>query len=222
MSMFSIHQALDVAIESVEMRTDMTYKQQQEVLFLLNRMKTKDCYNKWDKESIIECLMKWKEEHGRPPTTTNLREVGMPHAATIQRFFDMTPSVFLKQLFPELIPFHRVVVNEWGFTTDQEWLDCFAEQFNKHICQDMSSKKYDVLRDENTPAWGTIARHCKIVGWLELMERAGVTYPDKIDTAEELVVRKVESPVIKQWNDLLDKQDRHLKELYEVAVQIKV
>lgn len=224
MGMLSIFQAIDIAIESVEKRIDITPAKKREVLYLLNQVKKKDCYTQWNKDSIIEYLQKWRDEHGRPPTTTNLREVGMPHAATIQRYFDMSPSALLKQLFPELIPFHRVVVNEWGFTTEQEWLDCFKEQFNKHLCENMSSKKYDVVRDKDTPTWGTIARHCDIVGWQELMKRAGVTYlnKNKIKTAKANELKlNMRSPFLEKVNELNKERDRHLKELYEVAVQIK-
>ena len=38
----------------------------------------------------------------------------------------------------------------------------------------MSSKTYNCLRDEGTPAWDTIANHCKISGWNELMKKAKV------------------------------------------------
>ena len=141
-------------------------------------MSGRDWYIRWDKESIIKALNDYKEKTGRAPTVTNLVETGMPKNLTIQSHFHIRASEFLKQLFPENrnLKKNAKPYSKFGFETEEEWLNCFAEQFKKHLCPDMCSKKYDLLRDKGTPTWSTIAKHCKMTLWKELMEAAGVKF----------------------------------------------
>jgi hypothetical protein len=59
---------------------------------------------KWTKELVFKELNKWKQEHGRNPTVTNLVEPGMPKAITIQKLFDMRASAFLNIYYPSKKP----------------------------------------------------------------------------------------------------------------------
>ncbi len=187
--------ALKIGIESIQLRTDLTDKTKSDCVRLLQAMMGRDWYIHWDKQSIIEALMAYKEEHGVAPTVTNLAERGMPKNLTIQTHFNMKASLLLKRLFPEQRA--RRKQNPWGLENREEWLACFREQFDKHKANGMTSRKYDVLRDPSTPSWGTIARYCGIDTWTELLTAAGVEAPGKgAKTATTIRVSRSVSPLL--------------------------
>ena len=74
-------------------------------------------------ETIIEALIKYKRRTVRAPNITNLTQTGMPKSVTIQTYFGMKASLFLKQLFPENGPGKQTVAmryNPYGFETDKD------------------------------------------------------------------------------------------------------
>lgn len=220
MSILTIMQAIQIGIESIEKRNDLPPQTQQEAIKIIKRIAGRDWYIHWDKDSIIKALQDYKQRTGKAPTVTNLTETGMPKSLTIQTHFNMKASLLLKQLFPENRNTKKQIVkrnNIYGFNTKQQWLDCFSEQFNKHLCDDMCSKRYDLLRDEGTPTWNTIARHCGLSSWIKLMDEAGVEYSQKkFKTAKELYISSTTSPTVEALNAANQERKRLNNELYQL------
>jgi hypothetical protein len=198
--MFSIQQAIEIAAQSVKMRTDLPTATYQEVLGKLERLSRQVWNKSWNKETIIEALQRFKEENGRAPIVTDLNQKELPSGGTIQAYFHTTPATFLKQMFPENRcrpkSFNRGKV--YGFVTEEDWLQCFTEQFNKHLCTEMNGRVYNQLRDDSTPTWNTIARNTGTITWTKLMKKAGVKYLGNrgIETAHTLLIEDADSPLI--------------------------
>lgn len=222
MGIMAIHKVIEIAIESVNLRTDLSLATKKETLRHLEQMKKKDVYIQWTKDKAIATLKEWEREHGRAPTVTDLAETGMPHAPTIKKLFDMSPSLALKQLFPNAVTKQRKLSNPWGFKTEEDWLNCFREQFEKHKGECIAAKKYDSLRDANTPTWETIARHLNISNWRKLMEAADVRYPHRTETTSEIHIHTVNSPSLDRFEQLNKQREAQMKELYNIAMKIKV
>ncbi len=124
----------------------------------------------WTKEKVFEVLNKWRDEHGRNPSVTNLMEPEMPPPSTIQRLFDMSGSAFLNIYYPRSDKSKRK--NKYSIKTEQEWIEDFVEQFNK--IQPVSADDYNAKREKNTPTWNTIARYLNLSTWHELLQKTGV------------------------------------------------
>lgn len=223
MSILSTLQAISLGIESIKKRSDLPQKKQQEAIKILERLSSRDWYINWDKESIIKALRDYKERTGKAPTVTNLVETGMPKSITIQSHFQMRASLLLKQLFPEnrnLDNKKTIYHNPFGFNTEDEWLNCFIEQFNKHSNKNMTSQNYNILRDKGTPTWGTIAKNCGMSTWGDLMKRAGVEYPAKKNkTATNVKIRNTDSPTLKKLEELNTQRYLLNLELYEILTK---
>ena len=179
----TIKAAMDMAIRALQEK-----EQTEEVTQAIHRLQQlakRDLVAQWSRESILEALENWRKAHdGQAPTVTALAEPGMPGCSIIQKHFGMRASAFLRQQYPQKVtPRHRP--NRYGFTTEQDWLDCFREQFEKHCLDEgFSSKTYNVLRDKNTPLWATIAYNVGTSQWGELMKKAGVSYPNRQQNAD--------------------------------------
>lgn len=179
MSILSTAQALQLAVSSVEQRSDLPPKTKAQAIKLLQSLEQADWHRSWTKESILQALNDYKQRTGKAPTVTSLKEHGMPKSVTVQAVFQLSPSLLLKRLFPENQKQRHVnptLSNPFGFETAEDWLNCFRKQFDKHKTEDISSRRYNALRDPNTPTWETIARHCNISTWTELVEKANVKY----------------------------------------------
>lgn len=207
--------ALNIAIRAVKQLPET--KTNCLAISALENMKKKTGHKKWSKEIIKDTLYEWKKENGRAPTTVNLSEEGMPGAPIIKAHFHMSASLFLKQLFPELRGESGTRNNKYGYTCEQDWVSCFREQFIKNIDK-VNSKNYDSLRDKNTPTYLTIMKHCSVSGWCELMNKAGVKYPNRVANAKNLTIKNVHSPAIKKLEQIYKQREllnNEIKELYQ-------
>ena len=225
MSILSIEKAIDLAMESIELRDDIPPGTKQCAISGLKSLKQRDYYKKWDKDKIISKIKEWTEENGRVPKSPNFNEFGMPHHATVRKHFGITPAALDKRLYPELTT-TRYEPNPWGFVTNEDWICCFREQFTKHSDKIASERMYDGLRDKNTPCAGTILRHCNIANWNDLLKAAGVKYQKKKKkiTASDADIKLTDSysPTLAKVEALNQERDRHLQELYEVVTKINV
>lgn len=222
MSILTTTQALQIGIESIEIRDDIPPKTKQLTIELLQSLEKADWHKGWDEESIIKALQDYKERTGIAPTVTSLKEYGMPKSVTIRSYFHMSPSLFLKRLFPENQKMRHVnpqLSNPFGFKAEADWLNCFIEQFNKHKAEGMSSRKYNILRDQDTPTWDTIARHCGLSTWTSLMEKAGVEYPNKTKTAQSLFIANATSPTIERLEAINKQREIFNTELYDILTE---
>lgn len=219
-----IIESVNIAIASVRQRDDLSPSVKNAVIQTLDNISQRDYYVRWTKESIIEALRDYKRRTGRAPTVTNLTETGMPKSVTIQTHCGMKASLFLKQLFPENRPTKQAVAlryNPYGFETMDDWLECFTIQFTKHI-DGMCAKKYNIVRDEGTPTWETIARHCQCANWKELMEKAGVEYSkNKVQNVTQLYVADAGSPLITKFEKLNEERRQLNQELFEIFGKAK-
>ena len=207
MSVVTITNAIQMGIESIELRDDLSDKERGEAVKLLTNLLKRDWYNKWDKESIIKALFDYKERNGVAPTVTNLSEFGMPKNTTIQTYFHMKASLLLRQLFPENKTKPAKKLSEFGFSEREQWISCFVQQFNKHLEEGMSSRRYDLLRDHGTPSWSTIARNCDVSTWAELMGLAGVKYPKKpVTTVKIMRISRSSSPTIEKLENIMSQR----------------
>ena len=226
MSIISTEKAIQIGIESIRQRDDIPPKTKEQALKLLGKLEQADWYKSWTKETIIAALNDYKERTGRAPTVTNLKEHGMPKSVTIRSVFNMSPSLLLKRLFPEnrtLKVVNPELSNPFGFETQDDWLNCFIEQFNKHKKEGMSSKTYNCLRDKGTPAWDTIANHCKISGWNELMKKAKVKYVKKPrEAVHNIYISDATSPLVEKLNALNEERKRLNQEFFDFVNQRKL
>ena len=220
MSILSTEKAIILGIESIELRTDIPPKTKEQAICLLRSLEKSDWHKSWDKESVIKALKDYKERTGRAPTVTNLKEHGMPKSVTIYSLFHISPSLLLKRLFPENINLRYVnpeIFNPFGFDSEEDWLSCFIEQFNKNKHKGINCRQYNILRDKNTPTRETIARHCGLSSWAELMKKAGVEYPEKKrQIAQRLYVSDAKSPIVEQLKELTRERERLNNELLQI------
>lgn len=163
-------QALEIAIKAIKQLPE-SYENKQAIERLEGIMA--DCKITgifWTKEKVFEVLNKWRDEHGRNPSVTNLMEPEMPPPSTIQRLFDMSGSAFLNIHYPRSDKAKRK--NKYSVKTEQEWVEDFVEQFNE--IQPCSSAEYNIKRNKNTPTWQTVARYLKLSTWQDLLIKVGV------------------------------------------------
>lgn len=203
-------EALDLAIKTMSEYSDGNeYK---DATKLLKALQKRELATKWSKESIVAALENWREKNGRPPTTTNLIEPGMPGSSTIQKHFGMRASALLRLMYPpeDLIYHDR---NTYGFLSSEDWLNCFKEQFEKHCSEEgFSSKTYNMKKDKGTPQWETIARHCGTTQWMKLMEMAEVKYPGRIVNGH---ITTVNMPFVDRLEAALRKKEELTNRLIE-------
>lgn len=221
MSILSTVQAIQLGIESIEARTDIPPRKKEQAIKLLSSLEQSEWYQNWTKDSIIKALNDYREKNGRAPTVTNLKEHGMPKGVTIQSVFNMKPSLLLKRLFPENRNQRHVdpeLANPYGFDKPEDWINCFAEQFNKHKKEGMNCRQFNLLRDEGTPTWETVARHCKIATWTDLMKKAGVKYiRPKRETAHNLELNNFKSPICEKLDAINRERRQILDEFIELV-----
>lgn len=203
MGILSCEEALKIGLESIRMRTDLPPKTKEEAIRKMETVMQKQPYKKWSEASVIAALQDFKKRNGYAPTVSNLTEDGMPKSATIQLLFHMRASAFLHRLFPETLLGKRHVQSKYSYQTPEEWMACFQEQFNKHLAEGMSCRRYNKLRDEKTPPWERIARACDLKQWSELMEKANVHYPRRPPKKETpLYINSVKSPYLEAMKQL--------------------
>lgn len=225
MSMFSLQQAIEIAAQSVEMRTDLSPATHREVLEKLENLSKHVWMTSWNKKTIVEALHKFKEENGRAPNVTDLNLKCLPSGGTIQAHFHITASLFLKQMFPEnrCQPHSFNRNNVYGFVTEEDWLECFITQFNKHLCPEMNARYYDRFRDDSTPTWHTIAKHTGTLTWGNLMKKAGVKYVGSrgIETAHTLILDDADSPLISKFSRMIEERQALNEELVMILTKRK-
>ncbi|MCM1168195.1 MAG: hypothetical protein NC299_18440 [Lachnospiraceae bacterium] len=163
-------EALKIAINAIR-KLPETYENKQAIERLEGMLE--DCKLTgvfWTKEKVLNVLNKWKDEHGRNPSVTNLMEPDMPSPTTIQKLFDMSSSAFLNIYYPRSEKTKRK--NKYTTKTEREWVKDFVEQFNK--IQPCSADDYNAKRDKTSPTWQTIARYLSLSTWRELVQKTGV------------------------------------------------
>ena len=163
-------EALKIAIEAIKQLPETCENKQaiERLEGIIADCKISGIY--WTKEKVFEVLNKWRDEHRRNPSVTNLMEPGMPPTTTIQRLFDMSGSAFLNIHYPRFEKAKRK--NKYTIKTEQEWIENFVEQFNK--IQPCSANDYNSKRGKGTPTWLTIARYLNLSTWHELLQKTGV------------------------------------------------
>lgn len=202
MSMYNAQQAMEIAIRTVKQCCDLTEASKNDVLKKLYAITKSVTKKNWDQKSILEALHKFHKTHGKPPAVLDLSLDELPSGYIITSHFHCSPGTLLRREFPETRKVRPK--NIYGFTTEQEWIDCFKEQFNKHLFPGMNNRKYNQIRDKGTPAWETIARNTGYTTWHELMEKAGVKYLGQrsLETAKVLVIKDVDSPLLKKMDKI--------------------
>lgn len=200
----SVKRALHIAIDLIEQQPKT--QKNQEAQKVLENLTSKEYFVHWDRGVITSTIQKWIDNHNRMPTVRDLSEPGMPKAVTIQKHFGLSASVYLKQQFGHLFP-EQEKRNKYGFTDQEDWLQCFRHQFLKH--GRINSKKYNLVKDDGTPKWETIVRHSGANGWRDLMDKANVSYEKSTAQANKIRVRK-------STFKYLDRYKRIIKELEEL------
>ncbi len=161
-------EALSYAIQAIEQLPRSEFGD--EAIQILNRISESCRYIRWTQESVFEALDQWKKEHGRNPTVSDLAEPDMPKKGTVKRLFDMNASEFLKLHYPK--ERKKKPQSKYAAFSGEDYLALFIAQYQKH--KPKSSKEYDLFRDSDTPMWLTVARHCGITKWSELLVLTGV------------------------------------------------
>lgn len=219
--MLSYEDAINYAIEAVKRDTILPDGRKSDTLYKLNRLMKQVPYVIWDKESIIAALKNFEKDQGRPPRVSDLKERSMPKEVTIRNIFHMEAKTLLKELFPQERKHSNTRrTSFYPYKTEEEWLECFRTQFNKHIRGKYKSGDwYDVLKDENTPTKTTIAKFCKVAGWKELMKKAGVQYDFKSETAKEIKIVDTTSISLEKMKELNEERSRMNSEILELLAK---
>ena len=210
---------LQLAVESIELREDLPEEQKTAAIRQLQAFGQKDWYHRWDKGSILQALQDYKARTGSAPTVTNLKEPGMPKSLTIKNTFHMDASAFLRKLFPELNQMRHcnpTYASPFGFQTKEDWLGCFRTQFQKHRKQITSAKKYNIVKDEKTPTWGTICNHVGVSTWTELMEIANVHYMKRASNAKALTLISASSPYLEMLKEINETREELINRFEEL------
>lgn len=155
--------AINIAIAAIEQLPES--EENRQAVTRLTNIKRQGRLMRWTKEQVFDALDKWKVDHGRNPTITNLAETDMPSGSTIQYLFDMKPTAFLNIYYPNNTP--KKNTSQYTIKSKQEWIDNFVEQFNKN--KPISGREYDLKRDKGTPTWSTIARYVGAATWTKLL-----------------------------------------------------
>ena len=155
-------QAINIAIDAISQLPKSEFNNQ--AILRLKNMK-RDKTIQWTKEMVFEQLDKWKIDHGRNPTVTNLTEQDMPKGITIQNLFDMKASAFLNIYYPTET--RKAITSRYKMKTKEEWVTDFVTQYNK--IKPKSSNEYNTLRDNGSPTWNTTARYCNCTTWNQLL-----------------------------------------------------
>ena len=205
MSLLSIIDAIKIAIESIEDRSDIPESIKTQAIDKLKKLQARDWYNCWDEESIIAALQEYKNRTGLIPTYTSLKEHGMPKPQTIQSVFHMKASDLINNVFHDDILKAR-----------SELIECFICQYNKNAVAGINSKKYNMLRDKGTPTWEAIARNCGVSTWKELIEIAGVQYRPKDCCTSKMVITNASSPYMENLIKLNKERERLNGELVKL------
>jgi hypothetical protein len=194
-------QSIDIAINAIKQLPE-SEENLQAIERLLNLKETLLVQPKWTKELVFKELNKWKQEHGRNPTVTNLVEPGMPKAITIQKLFDMRASAFLNIYYPSKKP--RFKYTPYLSKSKDEWINDFVKQYNE--LKPRSSKDYNNRRDPATPTWNTIARYCGECTWNNLIKLSGVDTSHLNDCNNNPCEYHVKAdvPLYKKLEQLLD------------------
>lgn len=220
----TIKTAIDMAIEALQEKEQT--KEVRQAIHKLQALAKRELITNWSQKAILEALENWRKVHdGKTPTVTNLVEPGMPGANIIKKHFGVSASSFLRKQYPEGYETQKMPPNRYGFTCQQDWLDCFRRQFEKHCKEEgFSSKTYNILRDKNTPLWATIAYHVGTSQWGELMKKAGVKYPLRHENAPADMSYKLSSysPTLEKWDACLNKAIEHRKALEEMLERTAV
>lgn len=209
--------ALKLAVVTLR-NQERTYENMKaaEILYNLSESSYVNC---WTTKRIIKALKRWEQEHGKPPTIKDLKSEGMPRKGIIKHYVGVEAEVLLDKLFTKEPRLTKVT----RFSTKEEWINCFREQFEKH-CREKSfnSQTYDVLKDYGTPRWKNIAKYCGVSRWKDLMMLANVEYPEERNLIEMKVYEHV--PLIERQIAAINKytkmQEWFIKELEKHPVSM--
>ena len=222
MGMYTIQQALEIALKSVESDESLSRATRREVMEKINTVSKTTWRKSWNQETIRKAIHSFMEEHGRLPNTADLRLNNMPSEPTIRAYFHMNLTTLLITEFPEH-RFYKISpkAEKYDMLTREEWLNFFSEQFNKHLCPEMNGRVYNQLRDRNTPTWDTIARYTGDITWRKLMQSAGVKYLGSRgrETAHIIVVDNAESPILDKLNMINDERRVLNEELRQILLE---
>lgn len=216
--MLSYEDAINYAIESVKRDTILPDGRKAGTIDKLNRLMKRVWYMKWDEKSIVDALKNFEKEQGRPPRVSDLKEKNMPKESTIRNIFHVEAKTLLKELFPQEKKHSNTGKSKfYRYKTEEEWLECFRTQFNKHIKGKYKNGNwYNILKDENTPSRATIEKFCKVSGWTELMAKAGVQYEVKVETAKEIKVVDATCITLEKMKKLNEESARMNLEILEL------
>ena len=219
MSFLTNAEVIRIAVESVRQRDDLPQRKKEAVVAKLEKFEDREWFQEWTKEGIIEALQDFKIRTGRAPNVSDLKNVGMPKSLTIKRNFGMDASAFLRTQFPELCHLPRCnprYSNPYGLQTKEDWINCFKEQFEKHGDEIDSAKKYNAVKDPDTPTWNTICAHTGLSKWKDLLILAGVTYRGCEQRQSQLHIRDATSPYLEKLERLTEERRRLNEEMIEL------
>lgn len=207
----SIKEALHIAINALEQQPQTSKNKQ--AIKLLSNLTSRECFVHWNKSNIISTLNKWIEKHHRIPTVRDLTETGMPKAGTIQKHFNLSASVFLKQQYGHLYP-KQEIRNEYGFTCKDDWIECFRTQFIKH--DRPKCKQYNLVKDKGTPNFETIVRHAGADNWTDLLAKANVSYQKSNAEPNKVHIRTTTSELLERYEQATKRQEQLTEELINI------
>ena len=138
-------------------------------------------FTRWSEETIHDTLRQFATDHGRNPTSTDLKRKCMPPHPVIKLRFGMAAREFLHKFYPTSPRGYEPP--PYGGKSKEDWTADFIAQFG--AIKPTSAEQYDKQRRKNTPSWQTIARYNGEKRWAELLASLGL---EKLPKSPEITV----------------------------------
>jgi hypothetical protein len=126
----------------------------------------------WSETVIHDTIQQWVIEHGRNPTSKDMKYKGLPPVPVITNRFKMSVKDFLNTYYPQN---KKIEGSIHGEKSREEWVQFFQTEYKRIL--PAGAQEYNLLRTPNTPTWKTIAGYADVSTWLELLEYCKLALP---------------------------------------------
>lgn len=120
----------------------------------------------WSKETILDAVEQYRQDHGRYPSIKEFEQKGLPTKRIVEKVFGQSIELVLSEYFPEL-QLRRKASRK--FRDEQEyWLSFFVEYVKIH--PETTNITYNQERPAGSPSWQMIAAMYHLKRWNDLLK----------------------------------------------------
>jgi len=169
----------------------------------------------WTKETIFDTLTQFANEHGRNPTTTDLKRNKktnrLPPHTVIKHRFAMNTKEFLLEYYPP-----KSQSKIYSEKSNEEWIAFFKNEYER--IKPTSSEEYNSKRTKDSPSWQTIAGLNNMFLWSEIKEKLTLSTYNK---QKKEIPKNSINLIIDRQDNLTDLYVASQKKCYEGREQLK-